>query len=515
MTRPAQGPSPPLAMKRAPTRRASCQRLALRPITLRAANAYIAEHHRHHRPARGCISVVACAAGERLCGVAVIGRPVARLLQDGQTAEVTRCCTDGTPNACSMLYRAAWRSVKALGYRRLVTYTLPEESGASLRAAGFTLAGEAGGGSWSRPRSGRPRQDARATGKKLRWEIIATPAATPPPLVSPGHCGEPDRLIARAHAEHQPVAVWCLFSGGNDSTALAHRCRENYDGLAWIDTGTAVPGVAEFVREYAEWIDKPLRVLDAGDAFRVMVLGDLVWWARFIAAHDRESDLSIEAFIARDTRRYGRASGGGLGQVPHGFPGPGAHGRAYNRLKERQLMTLLREGKRGHSRSARVLFLSGIRRAESRRRARREAINRLARTSAVFVNPLIDWDDEQMRSYRAEHRLPESPAAALLHRSGECNCGAFAKAGEERAMLKALYPEFFKGIEALEAEAQAAGVRWCQWGGYDIHGNRAGETSSERSGLLCESCEHRHHSRVMDQRRPALRARNPAGRHPS
>jgi 3'-phosphoadenosine 5'-phosphosulfate sulfotransferase (PAPS reductase)/FAD synthetase len=311
----------------------------------------------------------------------------------------------------------------------------------------------------------------------------------------------PDELMNLARADHRPVAAWCLFSGGNDSTVLAHRCREHYQGLAFIDTGTAVPGVAEFVREYAEWLGKPLRVLDAGDAFRVMVLGDLVWWARFIAAHDRQPGLSIETFIARDQHRYGRASGGGLGQVPHGFPGPGAHGRAYNRLKERQLMMLLRESKQGHPRSARVLFLSGIRRAESRRRAKREAINRLARTSAVFVNPLIDWTGEQMRTYRAEHRLPESPAAALLHRSGECNCGAFAKAREERAMLKALYPEFFAKIEALEAEAQAAGVRWCRWGGYDIRGNRAG-AARERPGLLCESCERRQHGTSAERSRP-------------
>jgi 3'-phosphoadenosine 5'-phosphosulfate sulfotransferase (PAPS reductase)/FAD synthetase len=148
-----------------------------------------------------------------------------------------------------------------------------------------------------------------------------------------------------------------------------------------------------------------------------------------------------------------------------------------------------------------VLFLSGIRRAESRRRAKREPINRLARTSAVFANPLIDWTGEQMRSYRTEHRIPESPAAALLHRSGECNCGAFAKAEEERAMLKTLYPEFFAKIEALETEAQAAGVRWCRWGGYDIHGNRAGGVSSQRPGLLCESCEH-HASRPAERRRP-------------
>jgi hypothetical protein len=101
----------------------------------------------------------------------VVGRPIARALDDGFTAEVRRCCTDGAPNACSMLYRAAWRAVKALGYRKVITYTLPEEGGASLRASGFTLAdANAGGGRWNRP--GRRAADTHPTGKKLRWELL-------------------------------------------------------------------------------------------------------------------------------------------------------------------------------------------------------------------------------------------------------------------------------------------------------------------------------------------------------
>ncbi|MHB8242794.1 MAG: XF1762 family protein [Solirubrobacteraceae bacterium] len=144
-------------------------RLSLIPTTLKAANAYIAQHHRHNRPVPGCISVVGVSDGEQLRGVAVIGRPIARALDDGFTAEVRRCCTDGAPNACSMLYRAAWRAVKALGYHKLITYTLPEEGGASLRASGFKLVGEAGGGQWRR--HGRTATATYPTGKKLRWEL--------------------------------------------------------------------------------------------------------------------------------------------------------------------------------------------------------------------------------------------------------------------------------------------------------------------------------------------------------
>lgn len=148
--------------------------LRVSPITLREANAYIERHHRHHGPARGCI--VVCAVSDEtgeVRGVAIAGRPVARLLQDGYTAEVTRLCTDGAQNACSKLYRALWRACRALGYERLVTYTLPEEGGGSLRAAGFKLIGEAGGGNWNRPSSGRPRVDLHPTQEKFRWEVNA------------------------------------------------------------------------------------------------------------------------------------------------------------------------------------------------------------------------------------------------------------------------------------------------------------------------------------------------------
>lgn len=146
--------------------------LTLCPITLTDANVLVKRWHRHHKPPQGGLFAVACAVegADEPCGVAIIGRPVSRMLQDGWTAEVVRVATDGTRNACSMLYGASWRACRAIGYRRLVTYTLPEEGGGSLRAAGWKLVGEAGGGKWSRV--DRPRVDAHPTQRKLRWEAI-------------------------------------------------------------------------------------------------------------------------------------------------------------------------------------------------------------------------------------------------------------------------------------------------------------------------------------------------------
>jgi hypothetical protein len=144
--------------------------MALRvvPCTQRQAKAYVAAHHRHHKPPQGGLFAMAAMAGDALVGVIIVGRPVARRLDDGLTAEITRCCTDGTRNACSILYGRARRAAFALGYRRVITYTLPEEGGASLRAVGFDCAGPAGGGSWNVP--SRPRIDQAPTQEKLRWE---------------------------------------------------------------------------------------------------------------------------------------------------------------------------------------------------------------------------------------------------------------------------------------------------------------------------------------------------------
>ena len=134
--------------------------LRLVPVTLRDARAFVARHHRHNAPPRGCLFCIGVAAGHELRAVAVVGRPVARHLQDGTTAEVTRLTTDGTPHCASMLYAAAWRAAKAIGYRRLVTYTQDGEPGTSLRAAGWrVIAQRPARPGWTTP--SRPRVDGR------------------------------------------------------------------------------------------------------------------------------------------------------------------------------------------------------------------------------------------------------------------------------------------------------------------------------------------------------------------
>lgn len=140
-------------------------------IEFAAAAAFVSEHHRHHTPPRGHLFSIGAWQGDDLVGVVIVGRPVARGRQDGLTAEVTRLCTDGTRNACSFLYGKAARAALALGYRRIGTYTLGSEGGASLRGAGWTLIGEVKGRSWDTP--SRRRTDKHPTVDKLLWEAAA------------------------------------------------------------------------------------------------------------------------------------------------------------------------------------------------------------------------------------------------------------------------------------------------------------------------------------------------------
>ena len=142
--------------------------LSLCPVSLAEANAFVAEHHRHHKPVRGHKFSLGCMVNGQLVGVAIVGRPVSRHLDDGLTLEVNRLCTDGTQNACSFLYGAAARAARTMGYRKIITYILDTENGVSLRAAGWKCAGLAGGRMWTGKR--RPSEPLYPAQMKYRYE---------------------------------------------------------------------------------------------------------------------------------------------------------------------------------------------------------------------------------------------------------------------------------------------------------------------------------------------------------
>ena len=155
---------------------------ALRPLSMSAANAHVAAFHRHHQPLRFQKFALGAETEGRMAAVAMVLRPVSRALDDGLSLEVARLSSDGTPNACSFLLGACARAAWAQGYRRLYTYTLPEEGGASLRASGWSEDGRSHGRGWSG--GSREREDTHPTGPKTRWRLD-NPKPEPPPSEPP------------------------------------------------------------------------------------------------------------------------------------------------------------------------------------------------------------------------------------------------------------------------------------------------------------------------------------------
>ena len=140
------------------------------PCTLKEAMRFTDEHHRHHKAPQGGLFAIGLSENNNIVGVAIVGRPVARLLDTGFTAEITRLCVlENQHNACSMLYSACWRAARAIGYKRLITYILVDESGVSLIASGFKEIGICGGGTWNR--KDRPRVDTHPIGQKKLFEV--------------------------------------------------------------------------------------------------------------------------------------------------------------------------------------------------------------------------------------------------------------------------------------------------------------------------------------------------------
>lgn len=151
------------------TNRKPQSKLKITPIHFKEACEFVSNHHRHHKkPIGHKFSISVCNEQNQIVGVCIVGRPVSRHLDNGWTLEVTRLATDGTNNACSCLYSAAWRVAKHMGYKRLITYILDTEPGTSLSAANWKCVGEAGGGSWNCKT--RPRIDKHPTQKKLLFE---------------------------------------------------------------------------------------------------------------------------------------------------------------------------------------------------------------------------------------------------------------------------------------------------------------------------------------------------------
>lgn len=258
-------------------------------------------------------------------------------------------------------------------------------------------------------------------------------------------------IVARAIEEHfvadkrDVAGRVILYSGGNDSTTLAHMFKDWADYAAHCNTGIGIEKTREFVRETCASWDLPLiEVLpDEGDDYESLVLDQ-------------------------------------------GFPGPGHHFKMYQRLKERGLRKVRRQVVT-NPRRERVLFLAGRRREESQRRASIPESDRQG--SIVFVSPLVHWTKEDLNVYRKMHPdVPRNEVSDTLHMSGECLCGSFAHAGE-LGEIRFWFPEVAAHIDALEEKVAATGkfpAQKCKWG----WGGASDEKPSQ-VGALCSSCDAR------------------------
>lgn len=255
------------------------------------------------------------------------------------------------------------------------------------------------------------------------------------------------RLVVQAHrivdkawelAEGRMRAAWCvLYSGGNDSTVLAHLMRDRVDYAVHANTTIGIEDTRKFVRDTCKEWGLDLLERTAPVSYRELVL-------------------------------------------ERGFPGPGMHFKMYQRLKERCLDQVRRELVTD-SRRQRVLFIAGRRRAESQRRQSIPLYE--SDGSAIWASPLAMWTKLDLATYRDMMRdVPLNEVSQKLHMSGECLCGAFAHP-DELEEIRFWFPDVAAEIEALEAEVEAAGhgEPFCRWG----HGQGK---PPEETGKLCTSC---------------------------
>jgi len=244
--------------------------------------------------------------------------------------------------------------------------------------------------------------------------------------------------ITSAIREYNPIKVYALVSGGNDSTVVGHlaaRHGPGVDAFVHINTGIGVEQTREYVRDFARWLETPLIEKHAPKTYEELVM-------------------------------------------EYGFPGPAAHRYMYIWLKERSLRVVRREAQAGQNR--RVMFITGVRSSESQRRMGHvEPVRREGHT--VWVAPIRDFEHQDIWDYRDEFHLPRNEVVDILHMSGECLCGAFSKPNELE-WLALWYPDVANRIRCLENAAHKAGIKSCHWG------PQSSRILREAPGPLCSGC---------------------------
>ncbi|MGZ6788358.1 MAG: phosphoadenosine phosphosulfate reductase domain-containing protein [Mycobacteriaceae bacterium] len=255
------------------------------------------------------------------------------------------------------------------------------------------------------------------------------------------------------------AAVAILFSGGNDSTILAHLFRTRADYAAHCNTTIGIEQTRQFVRDICA-----------------------AWGLGLIERTPPKESDHYRALV-----------------LDQGFPGPGHHFKMFQRLKERALRQVQRELVT-NPRKERVVFIAGRRRQESKRRANIPDMER--RGSVVYVSPLVNWTKMDMNTYRLMMGdVPVNEVSDLIHMSGECLCGSFAHPGE-RDEVSHWFPGVFEEIAELEAEiANRDDIpehrrKW-GWGADPQARNATPKGAASKTGLMCSSCDDRFSTDIM------------------
>lgn len=260
-------------------------------------------------------------------------------------------------------------------------------------------------------------------------------------------------IIQRAMADEKPTRRFLLFSGGNDSLVTLDVMAPFVDEIIHVVTGIGIPETTAFAQRVAAEYDLPYRELHPPEPY--------------------------ETFVLRPPIPEKKLHGW------DGMPGPGIHYLTYQRLKERPLEALLREHRK--FRGERFALLTGVRRAESKRRmGYKDPINR--KGGQVWVNPLLHWPNRMMQDYRDGQSLAINEVSACLHMSGECLCGAMADQRDDRSEREAIrffYPGWEKErLTPLENECHRRGLTYREWGVKRPDDDR-------EAGPMCQSCEFR------------------------
>jgi 3'-phosphoadenosine 5'-phosphosulfate sulfotransferase (PAPS reductase)/FAD synthetase len=296
-------------------------------------------------------------------------------------------------------------------------------------------------------------------------------------------------ILDAAYAEHAPVAVYGLLSGGHDSLNSCHLLsrRPYFSGAVHINTGIGIEETRQYARDLCRRYGWPLQELRPPLFIPVhKCRGPKGCYGRNPACQKcggsgiidkRRPGISYQTLPAYEA------------MVLHfGFPGPAGHGLMYQRLKQRCLEHLIRTTKR--AKSDRVMLVTGCRASESTRRmGTTEKVQRQGAT--VWVAPLLNWSTQDKEEYQARHKLPTNQVAKRLCMSGECLCGAFAKPGE-LAEIAAVSPKtaaYIRGLQRRAAEADAPNCKWGQRPGGEQSRRRKKRANGTPLFNLCWTCE--------------------------